>query len=107
MVSMCAVTMCPLVAPFGSPWTGNKEAECAVVACHWHDFNNVDGCLAVNEGLTAIASLEKSTPEELRVEAKLFDCPKAEICKWQQQSEGLCPPRLALSKGIHPRVTLF
>ncbi|HXJ14898.1 MAG TPA: hypothetical protein VNH19_21705, partial [Candidatus Limnocylindrales bacterium] len=40
-----------------------------------------------------------------------FDCPKATVCRWQEQAEKqgrkLCPPRDALGRGIDPRVCLF
>jgi hypothetical protein len=42
---------------------------------------------------------------------RTYDCPKAGVCRWQQQAEiagrKLCPPRDALGRGLDPRVTLF
>jgi hypothetical protein len=42
---------------------------------------------------------------------RTFDCPKADVCRWQEQAElagrPLCPPRDALARGIDPRVVLF
>ena len=39
---------------------------------------------------------------------KTYDCPKEAECRWQEQAgDKLCPPRLALSMGLDPRVVLF
>jgi hypothetical protein len=49
-------------------------------------------------------------PRRLLAAPRSYDCPKASVCRWQEQAtakSGLCPPRDALARGMDPRVTLF
>jgi hypothetical protein len=39
---------------------------------------------------------------------KTYECARAQECQWQIERGGdLCPPRLALSKGIDPRICTY
>lgn len=121
----CPASMCPLIAPNGSPWTGEYGGPCP-----GHDDLKTDGCpwwsmtcgnggiqALVDEaqalaGRTAMPVLGPNKPRRDTVgPAKGYDCPKAALCRWQEQAEAegreLCPPRDALRRGIDPRVTLF
>ena len=116
----CPATMCPLIAPNGSPWNGSYGA-----LCPGHDDIDSDGCpwwsmgcggngmvVMVDEaeadgGRVVVVGPNQpkrsgfSTPRE-------FDCPEAHHCRWQEQSPtGLCAPREALKRGMDPRVCLF
>ncbi len=118
----CPASMCPLIAKDGSPWTGQYGAPCP-----GHDDLKTDGCpwwsmacstggiqhqveQAAAEG-GAMVVVGPNQPRRLAGEARSFDCPKASICRWQEQAEvaglKLCPPRDALERGLDPRVCLF
>jgi hypothetical protein len=118
----CPASMCPLVAKDGSPWTGQYGAPCP-----GHDDLEKDGCAwwsmacsgggiqiqvdeaARHEGRAAVAGPNK--PRRGIGSPRDYDCPKANVCRWQEQAEvsgrHLCPPRDALSRGLDPRVCLF
>lgn len=115
----CPASMCPLVAPNGSPWTGEYGG-----LCPGHDNIDTDGCpwwsMACSTGgiqeqvEEADASdgrmlvVGPNRPRRLRAEPRSYDCPKASVCRWQEQAgDKLCPPRDALARGLDPRVTLF
>lgn len=114
--------MCPLIAPNGSPWTGNKNSECPE-----HDDIDQGGCpwftmacsvggvhqqvidAKKNKGHALVVGPNK--PKVISGESKSFDCKRADDCSWQKHSGkngfDLCPPRYALSLGLDPRVSLF
>jgi hypothetical protein len=119
---LCPASMCPLIAPDGSPWTGEKDGPCP-----GHDNTEADGCpwwsMACSTG--GIQGLVEESaarhgkalvigPNKPRREIgtpRSYDCPKASVCRWQEQAVAagrkLCPPRDALGRGIDPRVCLF
>ena len=123
MTSMeCPASMCPLIAPGGSPWTGEYAGKCP-----GHDDLDTDGCpwwsmacscggiqalvekAAQQNGRMLVVGPNK--PRRPTANARAYDCPKAAVCRWQEQAEkdghALCPPRDALARGIDPRVCLF
>ena len=122
MTMQCPASMCPLVAPNGSPWTGEFGAPCP-----GHDAIDNGGCpwwsmacstggiqMQVEEAAAAGGAalvLGPNQPRRLAGTARTYDCPKASVCRWQEQAEKfgrpLCPPRDALARGLDPRVTLF
>lgn len=118
----CPASMCPLIAPNGSPWTGEYGGNCP-----GHDDIKTDGCpwwsmacstggiqeqveeAAQQGGAMLVAG--PNQPRRLQGEPRTYDCPKATVCRWQEQAvlagRPLCPPRDALARGLDPRVTLF
>lgn len=118
----CPASMCPLVAKDGSPWTKQFAAPCpghddlAAGGCPWWSMAcSVGGVQAqveeaAHNGGRAVV-LGPNAPRRQAGEARSFDCPRAERCRWQEQAEKdgrpLCPPRDALARGIDPRVALF
>lgn len=119
----CPASMCPLIAPKGSPWTGEYGA-----ICPGHDNLDTDGCAwwglacggngiqsevedaARRGGRGIVFGPNQPKHTTIGVE-KHYECPKASVCRWQERAEkhgkSLCPPRDALSRGIDPRVCLF
>jgi len=111
----CPATMCPLIAKDGSPWTKTYAAPCPGHAdldtggCPWWSMACGDG------GGRIQAQVEEAEAEEGRAfvvgpnqphrttigAPKTFDCPKADVCRWQEQATVagrlLCPPRDALA----------
>ncbi len=118
MSIQCPATMCPLIAPNGSPWTGDKGAVCPEkygfdrgTSCpHWDMCKDSGGLSGVDEALaghTLVIGPNKPKRQNIGP-SKSYDCPKAEFCSWQKQSPtNLCGPRQALKEGIDPRVCLF
>lgn len=126
----CPASMCPLVAPDGSPWTGEFDAVCPEAE---PDFDKKTGCAwwgmgcngcggyvsahkqigeAADEGKVLVAgpNKPKRTNADPRKVVWDYDCPRAKDCQWQAHAEaegGLCPPRSALRLGLDPRVCLF
>lgn len=118
----CPASMCPLIAPNGSPWTGQKNSPCPQ-----HDDLDNGGCpwwtLSCNNlgHHEEIDHIEKANgrafvlgPNKPRAEGiktpKTFECPKESSCSWHinaQQRGVKCPPRYALEKGLDPRICLF
>jgi hypothetical protein len=115
----CPASMCPLIAPNGSPWTGAYDS-----VCPGHDDIDTDGCAwwgMACKGGGMMASVEDADaadgrslvlgPNQPRRQARMtpkeYDCPRAAECRWQEQAVGLCPPREALRRGLDPRVCLF
>lgn len=116
----CPATMCPLIAPNGSPWTGEKNGECPEQddlqngGCPWWSM----GCGGEGQ-VTAVAIALESNGRAFIIgpnkpkrdsigPSKSYDCPNADSCSWQKQSPtGLCGPRQALKEGLDPRVCLF
>jgi len=119
----CPASMCPLFAKDGSPWTGVFAAPCPghdelpsggcpwwSVACSTGGIQSLVEGAAVNDGMVgAVAGPTK--PKRGIAAPREFDCPRASVCRWQEQSEvvgrRLCPPRDALARGIDPRVVAF
>lgn len=120
--TFCPASMCPLIAPEGSPWTGQKNSPCPQAhplpglpggGCGWWQGFGGSGCDGCTAAVEQIMDVERSG-RTLQVNAarrysqtseKTFDCPRIGDCQWQREAgEALCPPRLALSKGMDPRV---
>lgn len=116
--------MCPLVAPDGSPWTGQKSSPCPTHSdktnggCGWWpvcsngDIHAEVEQAAANGGRSCVVGPNAPKRDDIGP-PKIFDCPRAQECSWQASAQrtgagrGLCPPRYALSRGIDPRVALF
>ncbi len=116
----CPATMCPLIAPEGSPWSGEYDAECP-----GHDDLDNDGCpwwgmaCGGSGNMQSVAEADAEDGKALvlgpnqpkrqeRMTPKEYDCPRADECRWQEQSQtGLCAPRQAMKLGLDPRVCLF
>lgn len=117
----CPASMCPLIAPNGSPWTGTYNGICHGndVACEFWSYTCNTGGMqllveeaAANGGRSAVMQLGPNKPRrEGFGEPKSFDCPRAHECRWQERAElegrKLCPPRDALARGIDPRVCVY
>ena len=115
----CPASMCPLIAKDGSPWTGEYAAPCP-----GHDDEEKDGCAwwsmacstgGIQQQVEEAAAcggravvLGPNQPRRFEGMPRTFDCPKASVCRWQEQAgEKLCPPRDAMARGLDPRVCLF
>lgn len=132
MTMECPASMCPLIAPNGSPWTGEHGGPCpghddietypmndARCGCPWWSMACSTGGIQqlVEEaaecgGRSAVPIAGPNQPRRRVIgDPKSYDCPKASVCRWQEQAEvkgkTLCPPRDALARGIDPRVCLF
>lgn len=119
----CPASMCPLIAPNGSPWTGEYAAPCPghdeadAGGCPWWGMACAGGGMQemVEEAIDAGGRALIAGPNQPRREgigpARSYDCPKASVCRWQEQAQvagrTLCPPRDALARGMDPRVCLF
>ena len=126
----CPSTMCPLFAPEGSPWTGNKDSVCPQKPAHREGIKETDmtGCgfwsecsgkcdgtafakEQISEVIRSKTTIQLGPLKGRDIEIKpgsTFDCPKALECQWQKQSgESLCPPRYALFLGIDPRFAAY
>lgn len=117
--SFCPATMCPLIAPDGSPWTGHKNHPCPKnhSACAWYDGGKCFGAAMAHEQIDSashghpvpVAGPNQPKRTEARA-ARDFDCPRSADCQWQQEAEregGICPPRTALRLGLDPRLALY
>jgi hypothetical protein len=119
----CPASMCPLIAPHGSPWTGQFDAPCPghddidnggcewwSLACRGNGIADSVETAARCGGCAAVAGPNQPRRHEIGP-PRYFDCPKASVCRWQEQAtlagNDLCPPRDALARGIDPRVCLF
>lgn len=122
-VMRCPASMCPLIAPNGSPWTGEKDA-----LCPGHDDLDNHGCgwwgmacegghmqaevesAARQGGYAVVIGPNKPKRADIQSE-RAYDCPRQRDCRWQEQAQfaglALCPPRDALKRGMDPRVCLF
>lgn len=121
--SMCPASMCPLMAPEGSPWTGEKEAACPqrgakLGGCGWWQGFGGKTCdarmaateqVATAQGGRFVLQLGPVQADQTRRRpSKSFDCPKAETCQWQREAgDDLCPPRRALKLGLDPRICAY
>lgn len=121
----CPASMCPLVAPNGSPWTGTYASPCPghddleTGGCPWWSMACATGGIqalveeaATLAGRAPMPVLGPVKPKRHTVSApRSYDCPRASVCRWQERAEKegrkLCPPRDALARGIDPRVVLF
>lgn len=114
----CPASMCPLIAPNGSPWTGEYGAPCPAddAKCPWWTMAcSTGGIQAQVEDAAArggaMLVLGPNQPRRLQGAPRSYDCPMASVCRWQEQAliagRPLCPPRDALERGLDPRVTLF
>src|SRR5262245_23047 len=122
---LCPASMCPLVAPDGSPWTGEYAAPCPGHddldngGCPWWGMacasGGIQGLVDDAARLGGRPALPVAGPNKPRRDTlgapRSFDCPKAKDCRWQERAEAegrpLCPPRDALARGIDPRGLLL
>jgi hypothetical protein len=120
--------MCPLFAPEGSPWTGEKDAPCPQKPAYDYSGPEVkeleggcgfyqgfggtgcDGCTGARDQADEAKENGRTfqigpvRQQKENVIPKEFDCPRAKECQWQIESgDQLCPPRYALSIGVDPR----
>ena len=115
----CPASMCPLIAPKGSPWTGRYGSPCPEQddldngGCPWWSMACGTGALHAivddaDKEDTVPSVVGPVRPKRSRAEPRSYDCPKAAECSWQKQSgEKLCAPRYALSLGLDPRIVNF
>lgn len=115
----CPASMCPLIAPDGSPWTGTYKAPCPehddieTGGCPWWSMACAVGGIHAqvnealkNDGKALVIGPNKPKPGIKK--EKTYECKMESECSWQKQAgDKLCPPRYALSKGLDPRVCLF
>lgn len=104
MVAMCPATFCPLFASAGSPWTGERRAQCEGDGCGWWDERWYRGCIA---GPDAAAEIWRTFNGKAPVRQKP-ECKHENECQWQRQlGQAVCPPRLAVMHGADPRIASF
>lgn len=117
--TFCPASMCPLFAADGSPWTGDKNVHCQGEECGFYNDGHCDGASCAAEQVMEAASGRR--PFQLAVvtegrrgmeyaglAGKTFDCPRASDCQWQREAgDGLCPPRMALARGVDPRACAY
>lgn len=108
MTARCPATMCPLFAKDGSPWTGEKDAQCERGECGWWDGH----CMGSDAAREQVAELTVGRRplivgknySDRRASRTTYDCARAPECQWQREAgENLCPPRAALALGLDPR----
>ena len=113
--TFCPATMCPLFATEGSPWTGDKNHHCQRAECLWFQGGHCTGrdaammqVLDAGLGLPVLQIGAVRARRGVAGPPKTFDCPRASECQWQAEaSPGLCPPRLALARGLDPKVVAY
>lgn len=122
----CPASMCPLIAPDGSPWTGQKNARCPQkhsmdpsCGCAWFQGFGGAGCDGASSAHEQIAEaaeghhvlqLGPRRKKRERAAPRDYDCPRSHDCQWQAEAEaegGLCPPRTALRLGLDPRLAAY
>lgn len=116
----CPASMCPLIAPKGSPWTGEKASPCPEdekVCAWWTMACSTGGVQAmVNNAARGLPLpvMGPNKPSRYTADlskARYYDCKLAGVCSWQKQAllagRLLCPPRDALKRGFDPRICLF
>lgn len=122
-VRSCPASMCPLIAPNGSPWSGEYAAPCPghddidAGGCPWWSMACATGGVQgqVEEAAESGGRILVAGPNQPRRDgfaaARSYDCPHVANCRWQEiaekQGRALCPPRDALARGMDPRVCLF
>lgn len=115
----CPASMCPLIAPNGSPWTGQKNSPCPehddidAGGCPWFSMacgsggirDQVDEAFR-NKGAMLVCG--PNQPKQIIGKPKTYKCDREKDCSWQKfAKDDLCPPRYAMSLGLDPRVSLF
>ena len=120
--TFCPASACPLFAKDGSPWTGEKHSACPHdhAGCGWwRGFMGGDGCSGALVGLEQIGEALRgklvlqlgsivARQDRAPGAPRAFDCPLAGECEWQRAAAGgLCPPRLALARGLDPRIVAY
>lgn len=113
MTTFCPASMCPLIAPDGSPWTGQKNSACEREACGWFDGKS-GHCMGASAAVEQVGDASRrgwvlqlghGAKRYTKASPKTYDCARAHECQWQVEAgDGLCPPRLALSQGLDPKV---
>lgn len=85
----------------GSPWTGEKGADCES-ECGWYGDGS---CVVVGELISEFADELDGDLEDHEWPA----CSVEDQCKWQSQlgDDIPCPPRLALMANEDPERCLF
>lgn len=102
---VCPATMCPLMGAQeeGSPWTGERDADCES-DCGWY---RDDSCIVAGD-LVGMILEDYPEDEQLPDVDDCVDCVHADSCKWQQQmGDTPCPPRLAVALNQDPERCLF
>jgi len=121
MVPMCPATMCPLFAKDGSPWTGERNAPCPGHdnlddgGCPWWGMGCAEGgpaeqIAAADVGGTVLVVGPNKPKRASHGAPRAYDCPRAAQCQWQIRASlrgRLCPPRVALARGLDPRLAAF
>lgn len=118
MTAFCPATMCPLFARDGSPWTGDQASQCERETCAWWQAYGASGCGGAVAASAQVMSADAGRymlqlgpirASRERTAPKTYDCPHADECQWQLEAgpDALCPPRLALSKGLDPKVVAW
>ena len=116
----CPASMCPLIAAKGSPWTGDKGAECPEdeSRCPWWTIacstGGVQGLVDAAAAGRPVPVAGPNRPKRYAADpakARYVGCEFAASCSWQKQAlkagRLLCPPRDALKRGFDPRICLF
>jgi len=121
----CPASMCLLIAPDGSPWTGQKNAVCPQegpdfdkgTGCAWYMDGGCAGCSGAHsqvaeaaDGVFSVVIGPVRPKRGHKVAPKDYDCARSAECQWQIEAEkegGICPPRTALRLGVDPRFCLF
>jgi len=110
--TFCPSTMCPLIAPNGSPWTKEFNTHCHGQSCGFFNKKTCDGGMFAHAQVEEVKEFGKTfqlgtTPKFHKRKPLTYECSRAHECQWQQDSKGLCPPRRAMAEGLDPRVCLF
>jgi hypothetical protein len=115
----CPASMCPLIAPNGSPCTAEYGGACPgfddidTGGCSWWSMACATGGIQMQVEEAARAGggmlvVGPNQPRRMIGAPRAYDCPEASVCRWQEiAGEKLCPPRDALARGLDPRVCLF
>ena len=112
--TFCPASMCPLIAPTGSPWTKEFNVHCSKEKCGWFDSEakkcqgSVAAEMQVTEVMETGRTLQVANGHFHNRKPLEYSCARAIECQWQIESgDKLCPPRLALSLGKEPRICLY
>jgi hypothetical protein len=117
MTTFCPASMCPLIAPKGSPWTGAYNTNCQGKDCAWFNkkSDRCEGSLSANlqidEVLETGRTLQLGSKGHFHDRKPLdYQCPREHECQWQKEADRdqqTCPPRRALKEGKDPRICLY